>query len=438
MNQATKTKPVREQHHESAQGQQLVFDGGQDLQTILSEGYLYAVKLCGVDQPHFFVFNTLTYSASPVQRLTGTTLQGSTIETTPDTIDRINSISVTDLSGEALPALVTELCEAITTAPQRLPPEELAAILDRAPTTVDTTDLVFLTRRYLEHRPETLSQLGPPVTEFVVRTDGLGGTLVLKQITAIAQEEPAAVAPIVDDLAGIVQSQGGAAVEPIKHVAEDDPEAVLDAIPALAAAADGDQGMRRQLVYTFTRVAQAYPEALLPTVDTLTTALNDDTANIQINALSALGRIASHYPDIGADIVDPVASLVEHDNAQLRGNAVGLLADTAQAHPAAVLAHAPAIVERLRDTDASVRQNAAMALNRAGRADPSVIQDYGDRLQEMLTDDSATVRATVCTLIGNAGVDVPAERLRELRSNDPDGTVREQAAYALSARSNRS
>jgi HEAT repeat protein len=108
-----------------------------------------------------------------------------------------------------------------------------------------------------------------------------------------------------------------------------------------------------------------------------------------------------------------------------------LLTDIAQEHPEPVINHVTAIAQRLTDELADVRQKAAMTLLRAGGADPAAVEAEHDYLAAALDDSDPAVRVNACTLVGNAHAPVSTDRLRELRNEDPDERVRDQAAWAL-------
>lgn len=214
--------------------------------------------------------------------------------------------------------------------------------------------------------------------------------------------------------------------------AESDPADALEAVPALASvAAEDDEEVREWAIYAFTQIGREYPEELLPAIDVLVDAIATDDETLQKNALSALGQVTGSYPDVSVTLVGDLVELLDSDDQAIRGNAVGLLGDIAQERPDVVVEHAGALAERLSDPSEEVRTNASIALNRAGEADPAAIRTQGDALVAALANETPAVRANACTLIGNAEPAIPVERLRDLRKNDPDEQVRDQASWAL-------
>ena len=224
-----------------------------------------------------------------------------------------------------------------------------------------------------------------------------------------------------------------AATRCLMELAEADPASVLDAVPALEAAATAEaQATQSYAVYALSCVAEAHPEEVYPAIDALIEAMQSENERIQTNALAALGKIASNYPDAAEPIVNELAAVLDADAKRVRNNAVGLLGDLAQEHPAVVIEYADQIAARLEDNNIQARVNASIALQRAGEADPAAIRAQQDQLETALQDPSPEVRANMCTLIGNASVGVPIEALEEVKENDLDETVSERAGWAIS------
>lgn len=421
--------------HEQSTAERLLPDGGHTVEERLADGYLFDLPVQNSTTSRSLVlFNDITIEDPDEERVRGTTLNGKQFDVSRSDLETVQSVTTDALDTAAKAALLSRLSKAITADVQRIPPEEVTKLINEGTQDhLDTGQLLTVTQQYLERQPETIATLGQPLVAFLRETEHPVGVVVLKTITDAAKDVPDAVAALAAEIASLCEPYGAVAVEPLKIVAEVDPAGVLDAVPALAAAGkSGDRHLRQQLMYTFAKVASAHPEALLPAVDVLIEGIRHGDASVRKNALSALGRVAGQYPDAATAAIDPTVDLLDHGDDQIRGNAVGLLADVAQEHPEAIINHAETIAAGLTDSDEAVRINASKALNRAGRADPNAIAAQRSQLIAALNDSNATVRANACTLIGNANVSVPAERLRELRQNDPNERVHSQAAYALS------
>ncbi|WP_380661321.1 HEAT repeat domain-containing protein [Salinirubellus litoreus] len=224
-----------------------------------------------------------------------------------------------------------------------------------------------------------------------------------------------------------------AATHCLMELAEAAPASVLDAVPALEAAATAEtKATQSYAVYALSCVAEAYPEEVFPAIAVLIEAMQSEDETTQTNALAALGKVASNYPNAAEPIVDELVTVLDADAKRVRNNAVGLLGDLAQEHPAVVVEYADQIAAQLADNNIQARVNASVALQQAGEADPAAIRAQQDRLEAALKDPSPAVRANVCSLIGNAHVSVPIETLEEVKENDSDETVRDRAGWAIS------
>jgi HEAT repeat protein len=258
----------------------------------------------------------------------------------------------------------------------------------------------------------------------------------LQSLHDVAGQDPAVLEAYVTELAAYA-SQESMYQEPatrcLMELAETNPDSVLDAVPALEAAAMAEnKATRSYAVYALSKTADKHPEAVFPAVGALIEAIESEDETTQTNALAALGKIASNYPDAAEPIVDDLVPLLDADAKRIRNNAVGLLGELAQEHSGVVIEYADRIAARLDDNNIQARVNASLVLQQAGEANPAAIRAQRDRLEAALEDPSPEVRANICTLIGNANVSVPIEALEDIKENDLDETVREQAAWAIS------
>ena len=75
------------------------------------------------------------------------------------------------------------------------------------------------------------------------------------------------------------------------EMAEVDPGSVLEAIPALEAAAKADDETTRSFVaYTVSTVAEEHPEAVVPAIDALIEMMQDGDATTQATPWPPSGR----------------------------------------------------------------------------------------------------------------------------------------------------
>jgi len=301
---------------------------------------------------------------------------------------------------------------------------------------VDRREALRLAMTTVEHCDDVRALAVDTTFELLADEPSALDRAALQALHEAATDDPVVLKEHVGDLA-VYASQDSmyqqAATRCLMELAEADPASVLDAVPALEAAATAEtEATQSYAVYALSCVAEAYPEEVFPAIDAFIGAMQSEDETVQTNALAALGKIASNYPDAAEPIVNELATVLDADAKRVRNNAVGLLGDLAQEHPAVVIEYADQIAARLEDNNIQARVNASIALQRAGEADPAAIRAQQDRLEAALQDPSPEVRANVCTLIGNANVSVPIEALEEVKENDLDDSVRDRAGWAIS------
>lgn len=273
-----------------------------------------------------------------------------------------------------------------------------------------------------------------------VQNDQVEAAPALKFIASVLEERENIRDAVAEDLAAVLlarldllnnREQEEEIAKCFGLLSEVAPARVLDAVPAMASAADSaTMETDRWLVYAFSNVADAYPEELLPAVEILIESIEESDENLRTNALSTLGKIARAYPDAASDIANSLGDLLTSDDPLVRANTAGLLGDIAQSNPESVIQLAPELAESLTAEDEETRVHASITLLRAGEANSDAIRDEHEQLAAALSDSNPTVRANTCTLIGNADAPVPIDRLK-LLEDDPDERVREQAMWAL-------
>lgn len=273
-----------------------------------------------------------------------------------------------------------------------------------------------------------------------VQNDQIEAVTSLQFISSVFGEREDVRQTVADELEGELlarldlltdQEQAEEIAECLGIVAEVAPSRVLDAVPAMASAADSTTlETRRWLLYSLSNIADTYPEELFPAVEILVESIEKSDENLRTNALSSLGKIAQGYPDATGDISASLGELLSSDDALVRANAAGLLGDIAQTNPDTVIDLAPELAESLTAEDKETRVHASITLLRSGEANPEAVRDEHEQLTAALSDSNPTVRANACTLIGNADVPVSIDQL-QLLEDDPNERVREQAAWAL-------
>ena len=352
----------------------------------------------------------------------------------PDLID------VTPVSAEQIPGPLTE--EAVTAMRARIEADESVPLSDVTTvlSTVDDNDsarhsALSLAYVVLQDRGEAFEDIGGQVCQLLQDSEFAVGHGVMKRLIKTAQESPEMFSKHISELSSLATESAyeEGAVRCFVALAEADPTYALDGVPALATAATTqDEDTREWAVYALSLVAGSYPEEVYPTIETLIDAMRAENESIRTNALSAVGKITSSYPDAAKPVTTDLVNLLCDEHPKVRNNAVGLLGDIAQEHPDVVIKHADEIARRLDDSNEQARLNASIALLTAGEANPEAIEAQHEQLDAALDDPNPNVRANVCALVANADAPVSIEKLRTLQETDPDETVRDRAAWAVS------
>jgi len=352
----------------------------------------------------------------------------------PQLID-VTPVSFDSLLPEITDHTVSVLVQMARNEGECVPLCDVTDVLEAARDTESLReDALRLALVILRERDEALEEFGEELFAVLQEADLALGQGVLTHIIVEAQELPASVAPYVSELAALATDSAYEefAVRCLVALAEENPIHSLDAVPALATAAQtGDADTREWAIYGLSLIAAEHPEEVYPTVSTLIEAIQDGDETVRTNALTALGRITGAYPDAAAPVTSDLVELLNDDHPKVRNNAVGLLGDIAQQYPAVVIEYADAIAGLLEDPNSQARINASLALLAAGEADPNAVLAQHEQLEAALEDSEPAVRANACTLVANAKAPVPVEKLRTLRETDPDETVRERAAESI-------
>lgn len=438
----------------------------QEIRTVVREGYLFELAYDDGDGERRLVVaydRVVRPAARPVdapRAVRFELLSGDTLQVSVPDIVALEPISIDQVPAPTRRFAISAMATAGRDQPERVSPADCKRALEAVGDDhADPDDLLVLGLIALREDPDSLAAYAESLFDRLTRVETDEGKAILETLIDRAERAPASIEPHVAALADLVVDSPYAtqAAECIGVLAEADPASALDAVPTLASitdsmdgsstkhgssandgssaerSADGsvsDDDVHRWVIYTFSRIAAAYPEELVPAIDLLCASIRAADEGVRTNALSAVGRIASAYPDAAEPIVTEVATMLTDDDGGVRANAVGLLGDVAQTNPEPVAEHIAAIARLLTDPEPDVRHNASITLVRAREANPDAIRASHERLERALDDDNPEVRRNACSLIANAFAPVSADRLRDLQETDPDEVVRERADWA--------
>lgn len=285
--------------------------------------------------------------------------------------------------------------------------------------------------------PEACRDALPVVFETLEADDGPVASAA-SCLAAIGRDTPGALVAWTGRLAALGTADSPyvarQAMTALMNVAETRPGAVVDGLPALETVIrDYDDARRPRALYAVSRLAREHPVHIEPLVPALVRLLEDEDVDSVVvsNVAISLGHVAKEFPDVARDAAPAAATHLDAGETKVRNNAAGLLADIARYNPEAVLDYVDAAAALLDDEDDYVRTNVTGVLSRVAEATPDAVADYDDALVAALDDDNRLVRVNACWTLGYRRVPQGKDRLLELSKHDPDGTVRERAAWAL-------
>lgn len=257
-------------------------------------------------------------------------------------------------------------------------------------------------------------------------------------LTQIADVEPAAVETAISSVGELLTSDtepmlAAEALEFVAVLARDDPEAVLDTVPQLAALLGTEDIDPKPITNAFAHISETHPDELVPVVPKLESFLEDGEGRLEVGVLAALGRIAKTYPTVAKEAIPAAVSLVDADDNRRRANATGLLTDLADEYPGELRSVVPQATELLEDDDEKVRHNATSLLARVANEHPAAVEPATDALVARLDDDLAGTRLNACWALNYLEADQTVSELEELAANDPDEDVRRVARMAVEA-----
>ena len=291
-------------------------------------------------------------------------------------------------------------------------------------------------RRIAEQSPHACEPAIPTLITILPSADIAVQAEILGIFQELVDEEPELVRPAIERLDGFLTSETDDrlrknAITIISSIAENDPSAVTDVIPKLEVLLKGTTGESGSILQILSRVAKAYPEAVLPIVPSLTEHINDTSRDHRAGALSVLGQVSKAYPNVATDVISTVHELLSVDNDRLRANAAGLLADLADEYPEKVQPAVSDAIELLSDEDDYARYNATSILARVAHENPEPVEPATEGLMNALNEDRPAARENACWALGYLGATTAEQALASRAESDPNERVRQAASRAL-------
>lgn len=195
------------------------------------------------------------------------------------------------------------------------------------------------------------------------------------------------------------------AVRAVRRLANEQPEAVGELLPALAAfLTDDDRAVRLTTAKLFLAVAREAPSAVVPCIDDLADRLADGAEFYYVRARAAetLGYVALDHPD---EVASPalLADLrvgLSFDETAVREKLAKAMAYVALGNPKRLRHQTDDVATHLDDGSELVRYHLCTALVAVGCAFPTALSDAETELAARLDDESPHVRGRAAEALG--------------------------------------
>lgn len=224
----------------------------------------------------------------------------------------------------------------------------------------------------------------------------------------------------------------------VRGLADERPAAVAPVVPALVPfLTDDERAVRLTVAKTLVAVADADPDAVAPVVSALAARLDDESEFYYVRGrcAEALGYVALERPsDVSSpEILAAFRVGLSFEEAPVRERLAKAIECVALGDPSRLTHHAPRFADHLDDEQALVRYHLASALVVLACADPAAVAPVTDELVARLDDETPQVRGRAVEALGVLGREsearIPAGELDALREDDCE-FVRERAAFA--------
>lgn len=333
-------------------------------------------------------------------------------------------------------------------------------------------------------RPMAVVRTIPSVVDYFGSDDHLTERNLLWVLVLVGREQPE---PLIDHREGIATAirdvplaRSTLATEVVRPIADADPSAALDLLPALLSTIrtddnrqalpgsdvpiGGDDGphheveparlerqeatktrrrARRKTADTIATLVSDRPEEAAAfgseLADALTAADDDIVASALLEAVAA---VAETRPEPVVEAVGPAGErLVESDASDEQTRSVRVLALLAESVPTRVTEAARlgigTLFDLLEEGDPVARRNAAALLSYLAEHEPDMVGQERSRLLARLDDEDPAVRASTAWILAFVGGEDAEKQIAALAENDSVEVVRTAAQTALRIVGNR-
>lgn len=229
------------------------------------------------------------------------------------------------------------------------------------------------------------------------------------------------------------------AVRALRTIADERPAALAPLVPGLASfLEDEERSIRLSTAKLFVAVAEVVPGAVLDVVPALAERLNDDDEFYYVRARSteALGYVALEEPGAVATpaVLADLRVGLELDEPEVKEKLAKALAHVALGDPDRLRHRVSDLAEHLDDDQELVRYHLCTALAAVGCERPVKLRPAADALVARLHDESAHVRGRAAEALGLLGraeaAELPTDALAAV-TDDEASFAAERARFAL-------
>lgn len=197
----------------------------------------------------------------------------------------------------------------------------------------------------------------------------------------------------------------------LSKVAEDDPEACLDAIPVLTSQLEASEiDIRASALDILARLAQAYPEQVTPATDTVCPFLEGDRhERLRTAAAQFVAAIADHDPTAVVDAVPTLVALLAEteEETPATSDALTALQRIGGAYPDAVIPAVPELRTYLEDGSVNQRVGAIGIIGVISVEYPNISEDLLPTISELVDAEHHMVRANAVGLLSEIANEYP-------------------------------
>jgi len=219
-------------------------------------------------------------------------------------------------------------------------------------------------------------------------------------------------------------------IQALAAIAPENPESVMDAVPAVAPLLEHSRdSLRRPALTVLREVSRTHPEEVRPVVPQLVELIESE--ELTVETTSVLGQIAKPYPAVARPLIDTFKQWLDIEDTRRKNNAVASLVDFAKIHPERVVDKSETFIELLDAEDEYIQRNATTIVSRLAQTHPERLMAAVPKLKTYLDHEHPQTRANACWGLGRLNATGVKSDLERMRTEDEPDSVQAAAIAAL-------